>query len=169
MHWNTKALREHMLEYTGAVWNEPQTAPELLIQVASISQNSSKFSWSWGKKTQAFKYSYITEIQSCSGCWELKKVCNHTEIWPAFSTRKTKMLSRLTSSLRTSIKTSTFQVWAWLPSLLSLPSLQIPLPGAEIDCKSNTLNQTLVKNKAVSTPTGYRTPCTRKGINRSSD
>lgn len=112
------------------------------------------------EKTPAFKY--LERLKAIRVAGELKKVYDHSEICPALSIWKTKMLTRLTSSLRTSIKTSTFQVWAWLPSLLSLPSLQIPLPGAEIDCKSNTLNQTLVKHKAVSTPTGYRTPCTRK-------
>lgn len=53
----------------GAVQNDSQTSPKSLIQVASISQNFSK-SCSWGeKKTPAFKYSHIREIQSYSGYW----------------------------------------------------------------------------------------------------
>lgn len=73
------------------------------------------------------------------------------------SALKIKVLRKLTSSLRTSIKTSTFQVWACAPSLLSFPSLQIPLPGAEIDCKLNIPNQALARNRELSKPTSHRT------------
>lgn len=138
---NIKPLRQHMLEHVEASsveWIAGCT--HLAIQVVFSSHNSSKYSCSKGKRqhlgTAAQFYSWVSKAFRLFGAFK-KTLYIHTGPHPSFrcSAFKAKVLTELTNSLRTSIKTSTFQVWACAPSLLSFPSLQIPLPGAEIDCK----------------------------------
>lgn len=133
----------HFLEYFHLTW-QWKSKRQKIFHLLYYSPNICNQDWVHARKepgTQAVPWIWVAVTQQhepSSNTWF--KLGNFIKIcfpWAKLQHYwQSKTLNVLTSSLRTSIKTSTFQVCACAPSLLSFPSLQIPLPGAEILCRS---------------------------------